>query len=292
MTEIKKTWVFTLNNYTDDEVKLINDLECNYCIYGREVGEQGTPHLQGYITFKNACRMTSLAKLIKRAHWEAAVGRPEAAINYCKKDGNYHIIDNRNQGQRNDLQALASGIISGGLDKSVIDFPHMYIRYHLGMEKLSARVNTRPRNFKPYVTWLWGKSGCGKTSFVVDSEPNLYIVGEGYKWWDGYEGQEAVLFDDLREDQINFTWLLRLIDRYPCLVQVKGGTRNLCSKRMYITCPRPPKKEFAFLINEDLMQLTRRIDIVTEVTEVDIGNNGYINLREEKEGLDVLEYGD
>jgi hypothetical protein len=57
-----KHWCFTLNNYTGDNLKRLDSLVeteeiVTYLIYGREVGESGTPHLQGFISFSKAVRM-------------------------------------------------------------------------------------------------------------------------------------------------------------------------------------------------------------------------------------------
>jgi hypothetical protein len=48
-----KYWCFTLNNYTDEDIFEINSLiefnsNMNYLCYGKEIGESGTIHLQGY----------------------------------------------------------------------------------------------------------------------------------------------------------------------------------------------------------------------------------------------------
>jgi len=51
-------YCFTLNNYTDEEVFEIDTAVTNassnikYVCYGFEEGEDGTPHLQGYIELK------------------------------------------------------------------------------------------------------------------------------------------------------------------------------------------------------------------------------------------------
>lgn len=51
-----KRWVFTLNNYTEDEISSISSIvldSCSKWIISKEVGEKcGTPHLQGFIQFK------------------------------------------------------------------------------------------------------------------------------------------------------------------------------------------------------------------------------------------------
>jgi hypothetical protein len=52
---------FTLNNYTSQEYEalLYND-NFKYVIIGKEVGESGTPHLQGYGELKNQMRLKSI----------------------------------------------------------------------------------------------------------------------------------------------------------------------------------------------------------------------------------------
>lgn len=47
---------------------------CNTLYVAKEVGAEGTPHLQGYVTFKGSRRLGGLKKLQSRAHWEPAKG--------------------------------------------------------------------------------------------------------------------------------------------------------------------------------------------------------------------------
>lgn len=85
-------WCFTLNNYTAEEHKeLIDKLSaCNYrWIIGEEVGEQGTPHLQGYFDTDNRVRPSSLKLSHKRTHFERARGTDLENYKYCSKEGKY-----------------------------------------------------------------------------------------------------------------------------------------------------------------------------------------------------------
>ena len=80
-------WCFTLNNYTDDEYSSIMLLfrdKAKLYIIGDEIGECGTPHLQGYVEFKSKLRPLSLFDF-KRIHWEKCKGSREDNINYCSK---------------------------------------------------------------------------------------------------------------------------------------------------------------------------------------------------------------
>ena len=57
-------------------------------IIGKEVGESGTPHLQGYIECPTKMRWSEF-KLPKEIHWENCKGSREANVKYCSKDGEY-----------------------------------------------------------------------------------------------------------------------------------------------------------------------------------------------------------
>ena len=56
-------------------------------VFGKEVGESGTPHLQGYVLFTRYYSADSVKKLHGRCHWEHA--KTGDAMNYCMKDQNY-----------------------------------------------------------------------------------------------------------------------------------------------------------------------------------------------------------
>lgn len=83
-----KNWCFTLNNFTEKEIEdLISSFSsnCNKFIFENEIGEEGTPHLQGYIVFSKKRRPSEL-NLSKRIHWEKCKGGEQDNINYCSKD--------------------------------------------------------------------------------------------------------------------------------------------------------------------------------------------------------------
>ncbi|AXH78189.1 MAG: putative viral replication protein [Cressdnaviricota sp.] len=81
-------WCFTLNNYTNEDISSIVPIiehDCKYAIVAREVGEQGTPHLQGYVEFKTKCRPLSKFNNV-RIHWEKCKGNRAQNTDYCSKD--------------------------------------------------------------------------------------------------------------------------------------------------------------------------------------------------------------
>jgi hypothetical protein len=82
-------WCFTFNNYTETDVHDISSKVPELCkryIIAKEVGDSGTPHLQGYIEFHKKCRPKNLFS--ERIHWEKSKGTPLDNASYCSKEGN------------------------------------------------------------------------------------------------------------------------------------------------------------------------------------------------------------
>lgn len=109
-------WCFTLNNYTADELvhlhTVLDDRTLvKYAVFGKEVGENGTLHLQGFIILSNTQRLSYLRNVFSnRAHWEPT--RSDASTNrtYCCKDGDYFEFGRlpTQGGNRTDLQTIVT----------------------------------------------------------------------------------------------------------------------------------------------------------------------------------------
>jgi len=86
-----KYWCFTWNNYGEDALsKLSNKFVGLSWIAGEEVGEEGTPHLQGYVECDKLIRPMEYFSLPKEIHWEKRKGNQAQNVAYCSKDGKWH----------------------------------------------------------------------------------------------------------------------------------------------------------------------------------------------------------
>ncbi len=88
-------WCFTLNNYSEGHLDLLRSIVPQYCkkyIIAKEVGAEGTPHLQGYVEFKKKVRPLSVLS-IKEIHWEKAKGNIAENSNYCSKEGSVWLVN-------------------------------------------------------------------------------------------------------------------------------------------------------------------------------------------------------
>lgn len=113
-----KNWCFTLNNYTQLDVDRLTNLgsSASYIVFGREVGQNGTPHLQGFIAFNQRKRLAQVKALIGgNPHVEVCRNIP-ASVQYCKKDGDFEEVGElpNGQGRRSDIDAFKEAV-KGGL---------------------------------------------------------------------------------------------------------------------------------------------------------------------------------
>ena len=87
-----KRWCFTLNNYTDEDINRVreafNHENCVFVVVGIEIGENGTPHLQGFVHLRNRKTFRSLKLILPSAHIELARGTDVENQLYCKKENN------------------------------------------------------------------------------------------------------------------------------------------------------------------------------------------------------------
>ncbi|MBV6343414.1 hypothetical protein [Candidatus Magnetobacterium casense] len=67
-------WEFTINNYTPTDIALLQQGypdQLRQLVYSREIGEDGTPHIQGYVRLLRQQRLSYVRKLFPRAHFKA-----------------------------------------------------------------------------------------------------------------------------------------------------------------------------------------------------------------------------
>jgi len=86
MSSRGRAFCFTLNNYTEEDVIALSGVRCEYIIFGFEVGESGTPHLQGYVRFKNPAKFNEVKNKMPKCHIEIAKGSAKQNITYCTKE--------------------------------------------------------------------------------------------------------------------------------------------------------------------------------------------------------------
>ena len=153
-----RPFAFTLNNYNDEHIELLSYFAesdvCRYMVYQREVGDSGTPHLQGYLELEKPKTLTACKTSIgiSTIHLEFARNRV-AARNYCFKEESrlpgtepteFGTFRDTGAGRRTDLDLVVEDIRNGGTIAEIAeDHPVQYIKYFSGITKLMAQIESR-----------------------------------------------------------------------------------------------------------------------------------------------------
>lgn len=277
-TELKnkkfRNWCFTSFTFNEEELEKFLTLPCTYVVVGEErCPKTGRMHYQGYFEYKNARYFHSLkSQLGFHVHLEPRRQTAEQAANYCKKDGKFHErgVMSKPQGARTDLANVKDMIEEGKSLEEIIDEHPSY--QVAKFTQLILPYKEPKRTWMPVTKWFHGVSGSGKTWAAFTEHPDLriYVQDDTAQWWDGYDGHEVVIIDDFRQDFCKFSRLLKLLDRYPCRVQCKGGSRQFRPKYIYITSPEHPSFYFTD-VDERKDQLNRRIAEVRHFPKKYIG---------------------
>ena len=265
----------TLNNWTEEEYDALRACECKYIVLGKEVGENDTPHIQGYIEFRSPRNFTAIKKQFPRIHIEERMGTAQQAAEYCKKEGDFWengVLSK--QGGRKDIELVKEAVIKGENMRIITMEATSY--QAIRTAEILLKYHERQRDFAPHVVWLWGPTGCGKTRTALEElGEDVWISDKTLKWWEGYDAHENVLIDEFRKDFCTFHELLRILDRTPYRVEYKGGSRQLLAKKIYITSCYSPEQVYD--TREDIGQLLRRVSEVrflgSEVLDQKSGGN-------------------
>lgn len=265
------SWMFTLNNPTQQEMDLPRKWKGSYCIYQLEKGlNLETPHLQGYIHFENAKYFSTMKKLSPRCHWEPREGTHKQARDYCSKiesrvEGPWSYGIEPHQGQRTDLLTLQKDL-DLGFSLPIIANYHFqeYLKYPKAIETYIA-MRQKPRMFKSVVTVIYGPTGTGKSRSLYETFPQAYWVsrpaGKGTLWFNGYTNQETVIFDEFY-GWVKFDLLLRLCDRYPIKVEIKGSVVEFRPLRIFFTSNKHPTQWYKNIPEIEYAPFLRRVDVI------------------------------
>jgi len=201
-------WIWTINNYTDTDIERIQNIDCKYVVYGKEIGENGTPHLQGFIIFNQKKRFSSAKECIgRRAHLEAARGTNAEASQYCKKDGNFWekgTCPESNPGVREKIRwDLVRSAAAAGDWGSIPD--DVFIRNYFQVRAINKDFGTCPADCDDVTgvvlghhLKLWADRyafGAGIKGGGMQIRPEKFVVTSQYSIediWDDRETRDAL----------------------------------------------------------------------------------------------------
>ena len=285
---IQRKWLFL--TYNDGEEKLIGPTivleelvkklaqwEPYYGIAGEEKAPTtGMRHYHVVICCRRQVRSRNGEVLELKGvkpHLERIENNLKRVIKYCMKDGNYAEFN------KNDCPVKLEMISKEEKNQMLLsgDLKEQFLKGTLGAVEIIRAYKLRslfqtyeqPDPFKKkLVLWFKGPTGEGKTRKAVEIAEkfgmNYWISNEKLQWFDGFNGQEVAIIDDFRKNMVtDWNYLLRLLDGYSLLVQVKGGHVKWNPKIIIITTPASPEECFQWISKDGELQLWDRQDQLT-----------------------------
>lgn len=265
----------------DSVERLVVSGEYKYVCVGKETCPRtGKVHWHWYLQAVNNKSMRQIKKDVgdRMAHAEAANGPADAGIAYVKKDGEWKEWgEPKKQGRRSDLEDCKK-IIDNSVDDAMgtmqqIADTHFgdFVRYYRGFAKYADLVDIKRAKQRephmPEVIVYLGRAGSGKSYHCYHDEGYQrsgyrYLVQmESKTYFDGYDGEKTIWFDEFSGRVMSFTVFTQIVDQWGSRVETKGGSRQIFPERFLISTVEWPSQWWAgsSRFNADPYQLYRRI---------------------------------
>lgn len=228
-----------------------------------ETEESGYLHWQLVAYFTKKVRLGGVTSTF--GPWHAEPTKSRAANDYVWKDdtsiegtrfelGNLPI----NRSSPKDWDGILSHAKAGTFELIPSD---IVVRCYNQLRRIEAD-SLSPRPIVRTVFCYWGRTGSGKSRRAWGEAGNdAYPKNSRTKFWDGYRGHKNVVMDEFR-GCIDIANLLIWLDRYPCIVEMKGTSTVLKAEKIWITSNLHPYKWYPDLDKETMDALIRRMEII------------------------------
>lgn len=110
------------------------------------------------------------------------------------------------------------------------------------------------------VTYMFGKTGSGKTRSVMDKYGygSCYRVTDYKHPFDTYDGQDVIIFEEFRGG-LKHGDMLNYLDGYPLLLPCRYFNRQACYTKVFIITNIPPDSQYMNVDLESREAFYRRI---------------------------------
>ncbi len=317
-----RKWMITINNplekgFTHERIKQeLNDIRniVYWCLCDEIGNKTHTYHTHILLFRSGAIRFSTLQKKFPPgSQLDQLRGTLQQTRDYIRKEGKYKnsskeetnlkdtfeesgVVPDEHQGQRNDLVALYDMIKDGKSNYEIIEENPNYMQQLDKMDKL--RETLRYEEYKNkirdvHVEYWYGKAGTGKTSGVLEryGYSNVYRVTDTKNPWDGYRGQDVVLFDDFAGD-VEITRLLIWLDKYPLELPCRYNNKTACYTKVFFTSNKSLDSLYTYIQrseSETWNALMRRIDCVKVFDEKGLKEyqsiDAYLKRYQDKDGF-------
>ena len=239
---------------------------CLYWCLCDEIGnETGTLHTHVYVAFRNAVLFQTMQQRFYGAHIEGANGSHRENRDYLRKEGKW-LDDAKHEtsvegtfeesgelpperdARKKQSEAIFAMIQDGADNAQILrEYPSAMNRLtHIDAARQTLLEEQFRKEFRQlYVAYIWGKTGVGKTRGVMEKYgyENVYRVTNYDHPFDGYRGQEVILFDEFRSS-LPIADMLKYLDGYPLTLPCRYADKVACFTKVYLVSNIPMDKQY------------------------------------------------
>lgn len=262
MADNGRKFLLTINNplekgFTHDEIKQrLDNLKLDYWCMCDEIGEKGTFHTHVFIYIDRTIRFKRLKKEFPPAHIDYRNQPCAVNRNYLLKGGKlaetekaltsiegsfeeWGYCPEEKQGKRTDIEFLVDSIKKGMTNYEIIEqYP-----------KLASKIDTMNQirtiyqekdNGEKYrdvkCIYQYGKTGTGKSRSIIEQYGfrSVYRITDYKHPFDGYKGEEVIVFEEFYDYCIPISDMLNYLDIYPLTLPSRYYNKQACFTKVYI----------------------------------------------------------
>lgn len=255
-------WFGTLPENSFDPVAL--PMGCSWIKGQLEIGtDNGFRHWQIVVSFTKKKSLAGVVSLFPGGHWELC--RSSAADAYVWKEDTRvegtqfeHGAKPIRRNESTDWETVWELAKTGDVEKIPAS---IRVQSYRTLRAIGADF-AKPLGMERTCNVYWGVTGSGKSRDAwAAAGLDAYPKDPRSKFWCGYRSHECVVIDEFRGG-IDISHLLRWLDRYPVIVEIKGGSVVFVAKSIWITSNKDPRDWYPELDLETLNALLRRLNIV------------------------------
>nr|QCO93533.1 replication-associated protein [Reptile-associated circular DNA molecule] len=278
-----------------------------------ERGEEGTYHTHLYVYSPNAILFSTVQQRFHGAHIDIAKGSHNENRAYVLKDGakynkqsdgSYDYVDSRGKRHtginysdtfeesgeapperaksRSDSEEIMQMVTDGASNADILrGHPTAYTKLQHIEAARQTLLADKYRNAERMlnVTYIWGETGTGKTSSVMNKHgyENVFQVTNYSHPFDNYKGEPVMLFDEFRSS-LPLCDMLKYLDKYPLMLPCRYSDKVACYTTVYLVSNIPLEDQYHNVQRGEKKSyeaFLRRIDTVYEMSP-DTADNPFL----------------
>lgn len=213
--------------------------EIEEIMVAEEKHKEGGKHLHVYVKFAEKIRWRAGAEPDR---WDIDGNHPNVqtvrnrkkTIEYLAKEDKTPLIEGFDVEAVKGKKKSYAQIYDMGIEELKDEVHPMNLAKTIGGIQLYKLMKQQARETKGCKgIWIRGRPGSGKSHLVETTFPEAYRKAQN-KWWDGYQGEEVVILEDLDGPYLNH-YLKIWGDKWRATGEVKGAVVPLMHKWIIVT---------------------------------------------------------